>query len=127
MRAHHKPLQWRRLFLPPNQLIETRPDGLSILQTFPSAPGQARVRLSGYSIVESARAARALQYLAERLAPGLRLQSLSLAQSVQQGIVGYGYVPADQARTARAQGAFRAWLRRRIPALRGDWGPTSRP
>jgi hypothetical protein len=32
--------RWRRLFLPPNQLIEARPDGLSILQALPIAPGK---------------------------------------------------------------------------------------
>jgi len=119
-------LLWRRLFLPPNQLIETRPDGVSILQTLPNGAGHSRVRRCEFSIIESARGARALQYLGLRLAPALRRQSLALAQSVQQGIVSYGYAPADPFRTGRAQGAFRAWLRCRIPALRNDWGPTSR-
>jgi TetR/AcrR family transcriptional repressor of bet genes len=125
--ADPKQLLWRRVFLPPNQLIETRPDGLSIMQTLPRGAGQARVRLSRYTIVDGARAARALEYLAARLAPALRARSLALAQSVQQGIVGYGYAPADPARAARAQRAFRAWLRRRVPALRADGGPTNRP
>lgn len=118
---------WRRLFLPPNQLIEIRPDGLTILQTLPITAGEARVRRCDYTFIELARAARALQYLALRLAPGLRMESLALARSVQQGIVAYGYAPALEVRPARAQGAFHIWLRRRLPALRGDLGPTARP
>ena len=99
-------LLWRRLFLPPNQLIETRPDGVSILQTLPNGAGNSRVRRCEFSIIESARAARALQYLGLRLAPALRRQSLALAQSVQQGIVSYGYAPADPTQTGRAQAHF---------------------
>lgn len=117
--------RWRRLFLPPNQLIEARPDGLSMLQALPIAPGQARVRRFEYTVVDSARAARALNYLALRLTPALRLESLAQAESVQQGIVAFGYAPAGHTRPARAQAAFRAWLRQRIPALRRDRGPTA--
>jgi phenylpropionate dioxygenase-like ring-hydroxylating dioxygenase large terminal subunit len=120
-------LRWRRWFLPPNQLIELRPDGLSVLQSLPTGVGRTRVRRSDYTFVESERAARALKFLAERLAAGLRLESLGLAQSIQQGIVAFGYAPAEPTRPTRAQGEFRAWLRRRIPSLRRDQGPTSRP
>ncbi|MGA2777039.1 MAG: TetR family transcriptional regulator C-terminal domain-containing protein [Steroidobacteraceae bacterium] len=120
-------LRWRRWFLPPNQMIELRPDGLSVLQSLPTGVGRTRVRRSDYTFVESERAARALKFLAERLAAGLRLESLGLAQSIQQGIVAFGYAPAEPTRPTRAQGEFRAWLRRRIPSLRRDQGPTSRP
>jgi phenylpropionate dioxygenase-like ring-hydroxylating dioxygenase large terminal subunit len=114
---------WRRQFSLPNQLIEIRPDGLSVVQALPAAPGHCVVRRMDYTVLPPAQAARAALYLAGRLAPYARRSMLQIAESVQRGMVDFGYEF-----TAGSGGPAVGWLRRRlalrIPALAPDRLPT---
>ncbi len=112
---------WQRVFLPPNQLIERRPDGLSVWQVLPVGAGRCRVRRFDRSFCETPRFSVPLRRLAARLTPALQPAALAHTASIQQGLVAFGYEPAGRPEPPRAQGAFRSWLRRRIPALRREW------
>ena len=57
---------WERWFVPPNQWIERRPDGVSVLQAVPAAGG-CTLRWLEYRIADGDRATRALGHLARRL------------------------------------------------------------
>jgi TetR/AcrR family transcriptional repressor of bet genes len=119
-------LAWHRRFLPPNQLIETRPDGTSVLQVIPTAAGHSRVRRFDYcpahgashgpdhGPVREARAAPALRYLARRLTPCFRADWATLAESNQQGWVTFGYTAIARDPASRAQRAFRQWYAGRL-------------
>jgi TetR/AcrR family transcriptional repressor of bet genes len=118
--------RWRRVFLPPNQLIELRPDGLTIWQVLPEPAGRSRVRAFEFSFADDPRAALALRRLARRLSPGLGVESLTQAESIQQGIVAFGYGAASATDASPAQVAFRKSLRRRLPLLRRERAPALR-
>jgi len=117
---------WQRVWLPPNQIIERRPDGLSIWQVLPIGPARSRVRRFDYTFCTTPRLARALRRLAARMTPALQPPALAVAASIQQGLVAFGYEPAGRGAPMRAQAAFRAWLRWRIPALRRERPATTR-
>ena len=59
-------VHWERWFVPPNQWIERRPDGVSVLQAVPAAGG-CTLRWLEYRIADGDRATRALGHLARRL------------------------------------------------------------
>ncbi len=82
---------WRRQFIAPNQLIEWRPEGLSVIQAVPAAPGRCLVRRLDYTVLAPDDGARALQYLVRRLAPYARRTMLEVAESVQRGMIDFGY------------------------------------
>ncbi len=118
---------WRRTFLPPNQFFELRPDGLSLRQVLPCAPGRSRVRGHELSFCADPDAARALRYLAGRLGPWLGPEVLAQAESIQLNVVAFGYAPTYRTSVSGAEQAFREWLRRRIPALRHERGREPAP
>ncbi len=120
-------IRWRRTFLPPNQFVELRPDGLSLRQVLPSAPGRSKIRGYELSFCANPAAARALRYLAGRLSPWLGRELAAQAESIQQNVVAFGYMPTHLPPVAGAEGAFRDWLRRRIPALRRERGREAPP
>jgi TetR/AcrR family transcriptional repressor of bet genes len=117
-------LAWHRRFVPPNQLIETRPDGTSVLQVIPTAAGHSRVRRFDYDPshwqLPEARAAPALRYLARRLTPCFRADWAALAESNQQGWVTFGYTAIARDPTSRAQRAFRQWYAGRLQLPAGN-------
>lgn len=112
-------LPWRRVFLPPNQLVEIRPDGATILRVLPLTAGRSRVlRYAFVSAAVTAMAtAHATSYLADRLSPRFGRRAAGLAESIQRGIVTFGYHAAAAPAAASAAEAFRRWLKARIPAL----------
>ncbi len=116
---------WRRMFVPPNQLFESRPDGLAVLQVFPAGPGRARVRRHDFAAAPQSPGARALAFLARRIPPALGFGALRELRSMQEGIARFGYESTGDARSGRAQRAFRAWLRDRLPALRAERAPSA--
>jgi len=118
--------RWRRVFLPPNQLVELRPDGLTICQVLSEPAGRCRVRSFEYSFLDVPRAAEALRRLGRRLSPGLGVESLAQAESIQQGIVAFGYGAASASDATPALAAFRRSLRRRLPLLRRERAPALR-
>jgi len=108
---------WQRRFLTPNHRIELRPDGFTILQVLPSAPGRCLLRKHEYTRCEADRPARTAQYLASRLNPYTRPSAIAVAESTQRGIVTFGHEAADGAQAAPAVAAFRRQLVTLMPMM----------
>ena len=70
----------QRLYLPPHQLLESRPDGLTVLQVLPQAPGRCRVRRFEFRRASADPAARALTYLGTRLSAASEARRRSTSQ-----------------------------------------------
>jgi len=100
---------WRRRFIAPNQLIERRPDGVTVFQALPTAPGRTTVRTFEYPFRDHAASAATLRYLARRLTPERLRAGIALAESVQEGIAVYGY-RADRESVGPGTAAFHEWL-----------------
>jgi nitrite reductase/ring-hydroxylating ferredoxin subunit len=115
---------WRRQFIAPNQLLETRPDGLSVVQAVPAAPGRCLVRRLDYTVLPPDHCARAALHLARRLGPYARRTTLDVAESIQKGMVEFGYEVAPGGPTSPAVAWFRNRLAARIPALARHQPPT---
>jgi len=115
---------WKRRFIAPNQLLESRPDGLSILQAIPTAPGRCRLRRLDFTLCTSMRAALAMHYLATRRSPLARRSVLAVAESLQKGLIDFGYQAAPDCPIAPAVAWFRRRLMARIPALALDRPPS---
>ena len=111
--------EWRCQFIAPHQMLEARPDGMSVLQAVPSAPGTCVIRRLDYTRLAADRPARAAQHLARRLTPCSRRATRDAAQSMQRGIVEYGY-ELPQTSSSAAVAWFRDRLRRRIPEMDGE-------
>jgi hypothetical protein len=114
---------WRRRFIAPNQLIETRPDGASVLQALPSAPGRCLLRRLDYTRLPPEDNARAALYLARRLGPYTRRIAWQAAESIQKGLIEFGY-EGTAGPDAPAVLWFRRFLAARIPALTLDRAPS---
>jgi hypothetical protein len=110
-------LRWQHMFFAPNQLIESRPDGFTILQALPLAPGRTLLRRHDYSRCESQPIGRAAAYVASRLTPCARRGAIAVAESTQQGIVSFGHGAADGAPVAPAVAAFRRQLLALMPIM----------
>jgi TetR/AcrR family transcriptional repressor of bet genes len=108
---------WQRRFVAPNHRIELRPDGFTILQVLPIAPGRCLLRQHGHTLCEADRPARAAQYLASRLNPYIRRAAIGVAESTQKGIVTFGHEAANGAQTAPAVAAFRRQLVALMPMM----------
>ena len=108
---------WQGQLILPNQLIERRPDGFTILQVLPSGPGRSLVRRHDFTRCEEERLARAARYLASRLNPATRASNIAVAESTQKGIVTFGHQAADGALAAAAAAGFRRQLRTLMPMI----------
>jgi TetR/AcrR family transcriptional repressor of bet genes len=122
---------WLMRFAAPNQLIERRPDGLSVLQIIATGPAQCRIRRIHLAREDTAReheqraggGRSAPQYLAGRIIPWCRRGSLAIAESAQQGLGDFGYrTAAGPASPAVAW--FRRLLMSRVPMLAAERPPT---
>jgi hypothetical protein len=109
---------WLLHFAAPNQWIERRPDGLSVLQIIATGPARCRVRRIHLARNES----DALQYLAGRLVPWCRRGTIAIAESAQQGLSEFGYRGGGAAASAEVAW-FRRYLAARLPALAGERPP----
>ena len=114
---------WRRQFVMPNQLFETRPDGVSVVQVLPTAPGHSLLRRLDYTVLPPDDAARAVLYLARRLGPYARRATVCTVESIQRGLVEFGYEAARGLPTPAAVAWFRRRLAARIPALAREQPP----
>jgi AcrR family transcriptional regulator len=99
---------WRRVFAPPNQLLELRPDGALVLQVIPEAPGRCRIRQFDYGLAAPSRAQRVLGYLGHRLVRAWLRLDFELASSVQSGLEGSGYEALEAGPIPQALSTFRA-------------------
>jgi hypothetical protein len=77
------------------------------------------IRRLDYTPLAADRPARAAQHLARRLTPCSRRATRDAAQSMQRGIVEYGY-ELPQTSSSAAVAWFRDRLRRRIPEMDGE-------
>jgi TetR/AcrR family transcriptional repressor of bet genes len=110
-------ISWQRRFVAPNHRIELRPDGFTILQVLPIAPGRCLLRQHDHTLCEADRPARAAQYLASRLDPYTRRSAIAVAESTQKGIVTFGHEAANGAQPAPAVAAFRRQLVALMPMM----------
>ncbi len=108
---------WHERFIAPNQLLQWRADGVSIMQAIPTGPGRCRVRRLDYSRDAHGRNARATGYLAARLRPWTRRSALAAAESAQTGMMGFGYCACSRGAIAPAVSWFRRHLIAQAPAL----------
>jgi TetR/AcrR family transcriptional regulator, transcriptional repressor of bet genes len=99
---------WQRLYLPPHQLIEIRPDGVAALQVLPQAPGQCRVRRYEYRHAPADPLLRALGFLGARLTSAFVARQIEIAQSTQAGLSASGYPGAQRGPVPAALAHFRA-------------------
>ncbi len=113
---------WTRLFIPPNQLVEWRPDGILVLQVIAEAAGRCRLRRFDYARAEPTRRERALTYLARRITDGWLARELAMLESLQAGVV--GTTAEEAARRAPAVPAALAAFRRSIAPLLAGTQPT---
>lgn len=115
---------WQERFIAPNQLLQSRPDGMSILQVLPTGPGRSLLRRLDFTLCAGGANGRALQYVASRLRPLARRSARAIAESVQTGIVDFGYQAAARVPVPPALAWFRRELQTRVPALALDRPPT---
>jgi TetR/AcrR family transcriptional repressor of bet genes len=108
---------WQRRFLAPNHFLESRPDGLTVLQVLPTAPGRCLLRKHDFTLCQTDRLALAARYLASRLSRFARPSTIAVAESTQKGIVTFGHEAAVGAQAAPATAAFRRQLLSLIPML----------
>jgi len=104
-------------FVAPNHLIELRPDGFSILQVLPIAPGRSLMRWHHYTHCPDPRPALAAQYLASRLRPQMGRSMIVVAESTQKGLAIFGHGAAQAASSAAEVTAFRQYLLAQVPAM----------
>jgi TetR/AcrR family transcriptional regulator, transcriptional repressor of bet genes len=107
----------------PNHLIQLRPDGFSILQVLPVAPGRSLMRWHHYTHCPDPRPALAAQYLASRLRPRMGRLMIAVAESTQKGLAIFGHGAAQTASRAAQVTAFREYLLAQVPALSLDRPP----
>jgi TetR/AcrR family transcriptional repressor of bet genes len=86
-------LIWRRRLCPPNQLIEVREDGMTVLQVRPLGPRRCRIVRFDFGFGEHPVTGPALQYLAGRIVPHTRRRTVELMEQVERGIAEFGYAP----------------------------------
>jgi TetR/AcrR family transcriptional repressor of bet genes len=108
---------WQRRFLTPNHRIELRPDGFTVLQLLPTAPGRCVLREHDYTLCENDRLGRIANYLASRLNPYTRRSAIAITESTQRGLVTFGHEAADGAQAAPAAMAFRRQLIALMPMM----------
>jgi TetR/AcrR family transcriptional repressor of bet genes len=113
----------RLRFVAPNHLIELRPDGFSILQVLPIAPGRSSMRWHHYTLCPDPRPALAAQYLASRLRPQMARSMIVVAESTQKGLAIFGHSAVQAASSAAEVTAFRQYLLAQVPALGLDQPP----
>ena len=118
------PPAWRRIFVPPNQLIEIRGDGASLLQVIPESPGRCRLRTLELGPARPTRMGRLLRYLAQRLNRRWLRQDGELVASIQSGLAGSDYQMAEAGPVPEALATFRA---RVLALLAGAQAPASEP
>jgi hypothetical protein len=106
---------WLQRFVAPNQLLQWRPDGLTVIQAIPASPQTCRLRLICVARMPEGPEVRAGHYLATRLTHWTRATTRAVAESAQRGVTDFGYRAG--AGLAPALSWFRRYLTARVPAL----------
>ena len=97
----------QRLYLPPHQLFEIRPDGLTVLQVLPQAPARCRVRRLEFGHVAANPNLRALAFLGARMSRASLARQIEVAASMQAGLAASGYSGEERAPVPPALARFR--------------------
>jgi TetR/AcrR family transcriptional repressor of bet genes len=106
---------WLQRFVAPNQLLQWRPDGLTVTQAIPALPETSRMRLISVARMPEGPEARAGHYLATRLTQWTRASARAVAESAQRGVTDFGYRAGPG--LAPALSWFRRYLTAHVPAL----------
>jgi hypothetical protein len=106
---------WLHRFAAPNQLLQWRPDGLTVIQAIPASPDTCRLRLICVARMPEGPEVRAGHYLATRLTRWTRAATRAVAESAQRGVADFGYRAG--AGVAPALSWFRRYLTAHVPAL----------
>jgi TetR/AcrR family transcriptional regulator, transcriptional repressor of bet genes len=106
---------WLQRFVAPNQLLQWRPDGLTVVQAIPASPETSRLRLISVARSPEGPEARAGHYLAARLTHWTRATTRAVAESAQRGVTDFGYRAGPG--LAPALGWFRRYLTAHVPEL----------
>jgi TetR/AcrR family transcriptional regulator, transcriptional repressor of bet genes len=114
--------RWRQRFVAPNQLLQWRPDGLTVLQAMPASPESCRLRVISVARMPEGQGARAARYLAARLSRWTRASTRAVAESAQSGVSDFGYRAAPS--LAPALSWFRQYLKAEVPALALEQAPS---
>jgi hypothetical protein len=114
---------WLQRFVVPNQLLQWRPDGLTVMQAIPASPVSCRLRLISVARVPEGPEARAGHYLAARLTRWTRHETRRIAESAQGGVTDFGYRAGPD--LAPALVWFRRYLSAGVPALALERPPNS--
>jgi TetR/AcrR family transcriptional repressor of bet genes len=114
---------WRHRFVAPNQLLQSRPDGATLLQAIAAAPGRCRLRRTHLTRLTSARDAASARFLSARLLPLEQYSALAVAESAQRGVIDYGYRATAQSSAGSGVAWFREWLSAELPALSLERAP----
>jgi len=114
---------WLQRFVAPNQLLQWRPDGLTVMQAIPASPVSCRLRLICVARMPEGPEARAGDYLAMRLTRWTRRATRTVAESAQRGVMDFGYRAGPH--PAPALIWFRHYLSARMPALALERPPSS--
>jgi TetR/AcrR family transcriptional repressor of bet genes len=104
-----------RQFIAPNHLLESRADGLSVLQIVPLAPGRSLLRQFHFTHCDDERLARAATYLARRTQASSKRATGAAIESMQRGLDTFGLPSLADSQTDIA--AFRRYLLTALPAL----------
>jgi TetR/AcrR family transcriptional repressor of bet genes len=106
---------WLQRFVAPNQLLQWRPDGLTVIQAIPTSAESCRLRLIGVAGSLEGRQARTAHALATRLTPATRASTRAVAESAQRGVSDFGYRTGSS--LAPALRWFRQYLTAQVPAF----------
>ena len=106
--------------LAPNHWLDLMPDGYSITQVLPTAPGRCVCRESAFTWCADNRTARVARYLAGRTSKKARVSLLNVAASTQEGMFTFGNHVANAPLVTPQVAAFRQRLGEVIPALNAD-------
>jgi TetR/AcrR family transcriptional repressor of bet genes len=106
---------WLQRFVAPNQLLQWRPDGITVIQAIPASPQTCRLRLICVARIPEGPEVRAGHYLATRLTHWTRASTRAVAESAQRGVADFGYRAG--AGLAPALSWFRRYLTAHVPAL----------
>ena len=101
--------QSQQHFVAPNQLLQIRPTGASILQVVPTAPGRCRIRRFDFSAAQ--RAPRG-----SRETDGALRAQIELAESTQSGLMGAAPDQPDATPATPALARFRESIAVLLPA-----------
>jgi phenylpropionate dioxygenase-like ring-hydroxylating dioxygenase large terminal subunit len=105
---------WYRLFVPPNEFVERREDGVAVLQVIPVTADQCRVRwLECRPAGESARTT-AMHFLAHRLRAAWLVQDTEAIQAAHKVRLDAGLRASNDLPVVTAVAAFRSTLARHL-------------